>query len=164
MLGPQFSLALLKFISDTKWLSLITETYLEDIDAHTSTLRWPGMAGPPPTCRLGHFGPTRAPQAVGRIWCPTLCDWFNHFSNLVNSQKIVQTSKICKKLVGISWNGKVNLVWTLVNNPTHWAWPNSPLCSILLYKVLRTQMQEYLFTNIYTSHYSDLLHACSPHE
>jgi hypothetical protein len=24
----------LKFISDTKWLSLITETYLEDLDAH----------------------------------------------------------------------------------------------------------------------------------
>jgi hypothetical protein len=25
----------LKFISDTKWLSLITETYLKGLDAHT---------------------------------------------------------------------------------------------------------------------------------
>jgi hypothetical protein len=28
----------LKFISDTKWLSLITETYLEGLDAHTNEL------------------------------------------------------------------------------------------------------------------------------
>jgi hypothetical protein len=31
---PQFTFASLKFISDTKWLSLITETYLEGLDAH----------------------------------------------------------------------------------------------------------------------------------
>jgi hypothetical protein len=28
----------LKFISDTKWLSLITETYLEGLDAHKDNL------------------------------------------------------------------------------------------------------------------------------
>jgi hypothetical protein len=27
----------MKFISDTKWLSLITETYLEGLDTHTSS-------------------------------------------------------------------------------------------------------------------------------
>jgi hypothetical protein len=35
MYGPQFTFAAFKFISDTKWLSLITETYLEGLDAHT---------------------------------------------------------------------------------------------------------------------------------
>jgi septal ring factor EnvC (AmiA/AmiB activator) len=30
----------LKFISDTKWLSLITETYLEGLDAHTHHAGW----------------------------------------------------------------------------------------------------------------------------
>jgi hypothetical protein len=34
MYGAQFTFASLKFISDTKWLSLVTETYLEGLDAH----------------------------------------------------------------------------------------------------------------------------------
>jgi hypothetical protein len=32
----------MKFISDTKWLSLITETYLEGLDAHSNTYGQPG--------------------------------------------------------------------------------------------------------------------------
>jgi hypothetical protein len=34
MSGPQFTFDSMKFISDIKWLSLITETYLEGLDAH----------------------------------------------------------------------------------------------------------------------------------
>jgi hypothetical protein len=32
----------MKFISDAKWLSLITETYLEGLDAHTRDGSWCG--------------------------------------------------------------------------------------------------------------------------
>jgi hypothetical protein len=37
MYGAQFTFVALKFISDTKWLSLITETYLEGLDAHNGS-------------------------------------------------------------------------------------------------------------------------------
>jgi hypothetical protein len=36
--GYQSTFAALKFIGDTKWLSLITKTYLEGLDAHTPPL------------------------------------------------------------------------------------------------------------------------------
>jgi hypothetical protein len=35
----------MKFISDTKWLSLITETYFEGLDAHTDDDKQMGEIG-----------------------------------------------------------------------------------------------------------------------
>jgi hypothetical protein len=40
--GAQFTFIVMKFISDTNWLSLITETYIEVLDAHMAPV--PGSA------------------------------------------------------------------------------------------------------------------------
>jgi hypothetical protein len=50
----------MKFISDIKWLSLITETYFEGLDAHARVVR-----DLPPLVSLG--GP-RPPQARSRSY------------------------------------------------------------------------------------------------
>jgi hypothetical protein len=52
--GSQFTFALLKFISDTKWLSLITETDLEGLDAHTR--EHPHLHGNDVVHELPHLG------------------------------------------------------------------------------------------------------------
>jgi hypothetical protein len=43
MYEPQFTFVALKIISDTKWLSLITETYLEGLDVHRGRLLCPAQ-------------------------------------------------------------------------------------------------------------------------
>jgi hypothetical protein len=49
----------------------------------------------------------------------------------------------------MSKNYKIKFVGLLLNRSAQWAQPKSLLCSKFLYKIVRTQIQEYLFTNIY---------------
>jgi hypothetical protein len=86
--------------------------------------------------------------ATGRLRPNTMRQILNRFQLFLISE-IVSTFQNSQKLVGMSKNYKINFVILLLNYSAQWDSPNSLLCSKFLYKMVRTQIQEYLFTNIY---------------